>query len=91
MPKVWNRRRAGVPEDAVPIERGTEWGNPFRTGTHGTRAQVIQQFKRLVLSQPDLVEHIRRELRGRDLACCCKPKLCHGDVLLEIANSDSTT
>jgi len=28
------------------------------------------------------------ELRGRDLACWCKPGApCHADVLLEIANA----
>jgi hypothetical protein len=31
---------------------------------------------------------IKRELRGKDLACFCKPgSPCHADVLLEIANS----
>jgi len=31
----------------------------------------------------------REELRGRDLACWCKPgDPCHADVLLEIANGD---
>jgi len=30
---------------------------------------------------------VRRELKGRDLACWCKPdESCHADVLLEIAN-----
>jgi hypothetical protein len=33
------------------------------------------------------VEHIQRELRGRDLSCWCKPTdPCHVDILLEIAN-----
>jgi hypothetical protein len=32
-------------------------------------------------------ERVRRELRGKDLVCWCKPgKPCHADVLLEIAN-----
>lgn len=88
MAKVWNRRRPGVPEDAIPIERGTEWGNPFRTGTHGTRAEVIAKFREWVLGQPEMVARVQRELRGKDLVCCCKPKPCHGDILLEIANSD---
>jgi hypothetical protein len=26
------------------------------------------------------------ELRGRDLVCWCAPLLCHGDVLLALAN-----
>ena len=29
---------------------------------------------------------IRQELRGKDLACWCAPELCHGEVLLAIAN-----
>jgi hypothetical protein len=30
----------------------------------------------------------KTELRGKDLVCWCAPKLCHADVLLEIANAD---
>lgn len=40
------------------------------------------------------VEQVRRELRGRDLACWCplrdshgQPVPCHADVLLAVANS----
>jgi len=33
------------------------------------------------------VDDVRRELRGRDVACWCAPgRPCHGDVLLEVAN-----
>jgi hypothetical protein len=33
------------------------------------------------------LEEIRRELRGKDLACWCKPGTpCHGDLLVELAN-----
>jgi hypothetical protein len=37
---------------------------------------------------PYSVEDIKRELKGKNLACFCseKSKDCHGDVLLEIAN-----
>lgn len=81
-----------MPEDAVPIERGTDWGNPFRTGRDGTRAQVIAKFRQRVEQDPEFLAAVRRELRGRDLVCCCKPKPCHGDVLFELANApdDST-
>lgn len=40
-------------------------------------------------SEPRRAEVLRRlpELRGRDLACWCKPGCpCHADVLLELAN-----
>jgi hypothetical protein len=36
------------------------------------------------------LEHIRSELRGRDLACWCpRDQPCHADVLLEIANQEA--
>lgn len=87
-PQVWNRRRAGVPDDAVPIERWTEWGNPFRVGDHGTRAQVIEKYREWVLSQPEMLERVKAQLHGKHLVCCCKPKPCHGDVLLALANCE---
>lgn len=35
------------------------------------------------------VEDVVDQLRGRDLACWCKPGMpCHASVLLEIANAD---
>ena len=47
---------------------------------------VIEKYREWVLQQPGMLERIRTELRDRDLVCCCKPKACHGDVLLELAN-----
>lgn len=34
-----------------------------------------------------LYYQIREKLAGKDLVCYCKPKACHADILLEIANS----
>jgi hypothetical protein len=40
--------------------------------------------------QADVVARIRRDLRGRDLACfCSEHSPCHADVLLLLANQDS--
>ena len=59
------------------------------------RAFVVNEFRDM-LAAPKLREwygypsddEIRRELRGRDLACWCPlDEPCHADVLLEIANS----
>jgi hypothetical protein len=34
------------------------------------------------------VDDVRRELAGRDLGCWCGvDDICHGDVLMEIANA----
>lgn len=39
--------------------------------------------------QADVVARIRRDLRGRDLACFCSERSpCHADVLLVVANQD---
>ena len=38
--------------------------------------------------EPTTIEDVRRDLRGKNLACWCRPgEPCHADVLLEIANS----
>lgn len=65
------------------------YANPFEVGQDGTREEVIEKYKDWLLAQPELVESARRELHGKVLGCWCKPKTCHGDVLVEIVDSDS--
>ena len=84
-PKVYHKNRA--PADAVLVDRSTKWGNPFLIGTHGTRKDVIEQYRQWVMSQPKLLEAAKEELKGKNLCCWCAPKPCHGDVLLALANS----
>ena len=70
----------------VYIGRPSKWGNPYRVGVDGTREQVIEKYKELLKTKPELVEAVRRELRGKVLGCWCSPKPCHGDLLAKIAN-----
>lgn len=77
-----------MPDDAVVIMRPGPWGNPFSLSKGYTREQAIHLHRAWVMSQPELIACIRRELRGQHLACCCKPKACHGDFLLWLANLD---
>ena len=79
---VYNLNDLRIPEDAVYIGRGSKWGNPFKIGIHGNRDEVINRYITEVI--PLLPVH---ELRGKSLKCYCKPKRCHGDALLEFANS----
>lgn len=89
-PKVWNfYYDEDLPDDAVVIMRPSEWGNPFRVRTGYTREQAIADHRKWVIGQPAVVDRIRGELRGKHLACCCKPKSCHGDFLLLLANLDT--
>ena len=74
-------REPKEPND-VYIGRGSKWGNPYRIGVHGSRDEVIAKYRDYLESN----EHLKRslpELRDKNLVCYCKPKACHGDVLLE--------
>lgn len=77
----------------VYIGRPSPWGNPFsekkatlaryRTAT---REEAIQKYEEWLLAQPDVVELVKAELKGKILGCWCSPKPCHGDVLVRVAN-----
>ncbi len=69
----------------VYIGRGGDWGNPFRIGPDGTRAEVIANYRTWIVTQPDLMARLP-ELRGKVLGCWCAPQDCHGHVLAELAD-----
>lgn len=69
----------------VYIGRPSKWGNPFVMGRDGTREEVIEKYRQLLLSNPKLLEEVK-ELKGKILGCWCSPKKCHGDVLADLAN-----
>ena len=78
----------------VYIGRPSKWGNPF---THikdkktqakfvvETRKESIENYREWILSQPELLKDLP-ELKGKVLGCWCKPKSCHGDILVELIN-----
>ncbi len=70
-------------EHQVYIGRPSKYGNPFRIGKDGTRLEVITKFKAWLLGNKKLMNDIM-ELDGKILGCHCKPKRCHGDVLVEV-------
>lgn len=82
----------GIPPKAVYIGRAvpryrlkaSKWSNPFLIGRDGDRATVIVKYTAWLLAT-SLIKDIG-ELRGKDLVCWCAPKLCHGEVLVELAN-----
>jgi uncharacterized protein YebE (UPF0316 family) len=67
----------------IYIGRGSKWGNPFVIGRDGSREQVIDLYKDYISKQPKLLNDLK-ELDGKILGCFCKPKACHGDVLVEL-------
>lgn len=76
----------------VLIGRPSKWGNPFtdikdkKTMAEfvvGTREEAIEKYREWILTQPKLMADLH-ELKGKTLGCWCAPKLCHGDVLIEL-------
>jgi len=67
----------------VYIGRPSKWGNPFSIGRDGSRSQVIQKYRDWIVHQDELLDSLH-ELRGKRLGCWCKPKDCHGDVLVKL-------
>lgn len=87
MAKVLNKKRGGVPPGAVYIGRPGKWGNPFVIGRDGSRDEVIAKYRAWLLGNERLMAALP-ELRGKDLVCWCAPAPCHGDVLIELANTE---
>jgi len=69
----------------VYIGRPSEWGNPYIIGVHGNRKEVIQKYYEYLKNNEYLMNKIN-ELDGKILGCYCKPKECHGDVIIQILN-----
>lgn len=93
--KVVNRR-CNEPYD-VYIGRPTYWGNPFKIGPDGTRAEVLAKYEDWVRNSDDPdAQWIRKFLgllKGRTLGCWCASPggltaddslRCHGQILIKL-------
>jgi hypothetical protein len=71
------------------------WANPYKKKERkGGKAvedvdveEVVDRYERYIIDRldrdPDLVDQLL-ELEGKTLGCWCKPKSCHGDVLIRL-------
>lgn len=68
----------------VYIGRGSKWGNPFPMFHENQRTEVIEAYERYARDRftPDEL----KVLVGKVLGCYCKPKACHGDILVKLIN-----
>lgn len=69
----------------VPIDRGTQWGNPFIVDEDGDRDRVCESFDVFLDLKPSLQKRID-SLKAKVLGCWCYPCRCHGDRLCREAN-----
>ena len=92
MPQRFQRSRrkgARLPAGVVVVTRPTKWGNPhpLRLGREG----AVRRYREDLLAGrvAGTVDDVKRELRGRDVACYCPlDEPCHADVLLGLANDE---
>lgn len=74
----------------VYIGRGSIWGNPFKRSQGITRTEAIENYRTYAMKNIEdgiwSKDMIIEELEGKRLGCYCKPKSCHGDILVEIVN-----
>jgi hypothetical protein len=96
MPKRIQRKRTkgwNTPPNTVYVGRPTKWGNPWKAGESCGRTMTVTQAVaayREWVNVCNAAIRIRRELRGKNLACWCPlDQPCHADVLLEIANAEA--
>ena len=91
-----------MPPNTVKVDRSTRWGNPFKLHGDGypmSSTVAAALFNRhfedghdgwVMRGQLTTLADVRRELRGKNLACWCSlSEPCHADVLLRLANRET--
>ncbi len=74
--------------DLFYIGRPTKWGNPFKIGRDGNRQECLDKYYEYIKNdRQDLIDALP-EIKGKALACWCKPKDCHGDILVGLIEED---
>jgi len=85
--RVQRKRTKGwrMPPNTVYVGRPTKWGNPFKMGgVFSSREESLWYYRSWLNRQIDLDPTFLDPLKGKDLACWCRPdQPCHGDILLE--------
>ena len=74
-------------------EADSKFANPFKISRDGreTREDVIQRYRVYItdkINNGDITREDLDNLRGKNLGCWCRPEACHGDVLLDILNTN---
>ena len=83
-----SQRANGLP--AIVVSRPARWSNPWHIGATEDgrvidRPEALKRYRAFIRHKKG---EIRRELRGKNLACWCDLGVdCHADILLKIANA----
>lgn len=69
----------------VYIGRGSKFGNPYPINNIDDRVAVIDKYRSWLyhqIKQGNITVEDILSLQGKTLGCYCKPKACHGDVIV---------
>jgi hypothetical protein len=94
MKRIQRQRKKGwrLPPNTVYVGRPSKWGNPFRIGVDGTRAEVIEKYRKWLIEKLKADPTFLDPLKGKDLACWCPLTLpCHADVILETLSKNPSS
>lgn len=72
----------------IYIGRGSIWGNDeqMTDSSDSERQRVIECYRNQLWSQIKsgiITKQMLLDLQGKTLGCFCKPKSCHGDILVK--------
>jgi len=88
VPTVVNRHHykgKPLPKPWMYIGRGTPLGNPFTVREHGDAALELYRrwlWDKIRSNDEDVLCALRRITRSHTLVCSCKPRPCHGDIVV---------
>ncbi len=69
----------------------SKWCNPYKITGNETRDDVIKKYRKYIIEKIEK-ENLYKDLKAlknKRLGCWCHPEACHGDVLIELINSNS--
>lgn len=63
------------------------WANPFKINKNQSREEVLLMYSEYIEKKLESDNNLINELlklKGKNLGCWCKPKCCHGDILIKM-------
>lgn len=70
----------------VYIGRPSIFGNPYTISKDGNREEVINLYRHYLRTNLKVLKAIYNLPKDAILGCFCKPKACHGDVIVNFYN-----
>ncbi len=81
----WYKNGKPIPDPWIYIGRGTPLGNPYVVGEQFANPLELYRrwlWEKLKTRDKKVVAAMRAIVPGMHLVCSCKPRPCHGDVVV---------